>query len=230
MQISTLSKLVTAAHTYPRKAFQTVGIIVFLVFPLSAFAVPILNPSPANYADDDGSTLFLPNGATFYFEAFDPLAMLGLTSSFGFYRASDPSEMVTLFDSADDTGGVTQIAAVNFDFGVVLDVDSGVMEDSFTAGISEIGFFLEVDGHFTLYSEPDLNGGTDHMASFRSLFDPSSYFLAFLVPDGPPGVDESVYLTLTNGTPTAPIPAPSSTILMTLGLLMLATSRRRRVV
>lgn len=97
------------------------------------------------YAADDGSTAFSPEANAYFFEAFDPLPTIGITTSFGFYRVADPiGTKITVFDAADQAAP-DQIAWANFPFGGVFDVDAMVGQSLFTLGFGPVGFFLQLD-------------------------------------------------------------------------------------
>lgn len=225
MIMDRLAKPLTARTPRP---LALIALVVGFCFSLSANAI-ILNPGPGAYAEDEGVISFVPDSQTFFLEAFDALPSLNVVSRFGFYRLSDPATLISIF-SAEDQAAPDQIALADFGGGYVADIDEGVAESGFAPGLGPIGFFLELTGILTVYSDPALNGGDDFMAAFQSLTDPTSYFIGAEIPDGAGG-NATVYLALASGitaqaTTATAVPVGSSLALVLLGL-GLASSRRR---
>jgi len=199
----------------------------FLVYSAISSA-NIIVPDP-DFGDDDSSIFFSTADDVYFLEAFDALPSIGVEASFGFYMRGDITKKVTVFDNFDQAiGAPDQTAYASFsDVGgnFVFDLDEGVLQDTFTAGFDEIGFFLDLEGFYTVYSDPLDNGGFDLMETFPSLTDSSIYYVGAEIPDGSGGL-ATVYLALVSGISPASIPEPSTPLLMLSGLLFLLAKKR----
>jgi len=181
----TVSKRKTARRLLPRRcaaiagAFGVAAILV-LGFSESARAIP----TPADFNDDTGVELFTPLFDPFgALEIFDALGTAG-ASEFGFYFNGSPDDKITIFDTLDQT--FPQNALISFSSGLVVDLDEGVTQSTFTPAPanSVIGFYLTLfpgtTGALTGFTEAALNpGGTDFVQAFRSEFEPPTWFLNF---------------------------------------------------
>ena len=148
---------------------------------------------------------------------------IGVPSTFGFYFAgsdlSNPANLVPIFGPEDI--GPDQVAGIDFDLGIVVDIDAGIPQ-SFFSGSGPIGFFW-LSSVATLFTESALNGGLDVAAAFPSLGAPNEYLLAFEIPGGP-----TVAFEFLQGVRS--VPEPTTGLLMSVGvaaLLARAQSRRR---
>lgn len=198
-------------------------IMVFAVLFISVGAeATIINPNPATLGNDNGTELFLHGTSALSVEIFDLFGTLLPTGSrFGFYFASSPSTLITVFDGFDQTP--TQSALINFNLGRVTDVDAGALQSLFTPQAGPIGFFLQTPGtsSSTLYTQAALNPfGLDLAATFPSLSDPSFYLIGFET------ARETVLAFELVG-PLQPVPEPSTMLLVGAGLLAAYGLRRR---
>jgi hypothetical protein len=65
--------------------------------------------------------------------------------SFDFYLLGYTTKKVTIFDSLDQVSGApNQTAYVSFSDNYVWDSDEGVLQDTFSVGFDETGFFLDL--------------------------------------------------------------------------------------
>jgi hypothetical protein len=199
-----------------RSFVRILSCALILCLPVAATATII---NPPGYAADDGSTAFSPEANAYFFEAFDPLPTIGITTSFGFYRVADPSTKITVFDAADQAAP-DQIAWANFPFGGVFDVDAGVGQSLFAPGFGPVGFFLQLDvggALLTIFSDPALNAGLDLMATFPDLATPGAYMLGVETGDGS-GSLVTVYLATISGFRAIPEPMTAALVVLALGL------------
>jgi hypothetical protein len=213
-----------------KRWFARVVALVSFCVPLVGTAT-ITNPAPGTFGADDGSATYAPAVDTFFFEAFDATPALGVLSAFGFYRVADPSVRITVFDAADQ-GPPDQTAYANFVTGGVLDLDGGVVQNSFAPGAGAVGFFLDLDiggSLLTVYSEAALNGGFDLMAAFPSLGVPGAYMIGVELPDGRGGFATVYFASVSGFTAARTVPEPSVAALLLLGVALatVAGSRRR---
>ncbi len=188
-------------------------------------AAAMTNPDPVNYAADSEDAYVFVSNSVSAFEALDSFA-----GSFGFYFASDPGTLVTLF-AEDDQGG-TQTAAIDFGLGGVFDSDDGFApQAAFTgsAAPEPIGFWYSASG-FTFYSDPALNGGTDFAGTFSLFSDPFTTLVTF--EEASLGIFSMNALqgVLPVSAAIAPVPVPAALPLMlpVLGAGALRGMRRRQ--
>lgn len=195
----------------------------FILVSANATAI-ISNPDPGTWADDSGVETFTPGALTASIEIYDPFDVF---SVFGFYfvgtDVTNPSNLTIIFDQFDQ-GAPAQSALIDFTSGAVFDADDTVLQDTFTPGLGDVGFFLHVNGT-SLFTEAGLNpGGLDLSGTFTSLADPSNHLLSFEVDGTPIGFDLVIGFSAN-----ANAPEPSTIVLMllTLPMIGLVVSRRR---
>lgn len=198
--------------------------LIFILASANATAI-ISNPDPTSWADDAGVETFAPGVVAASIELYDPFDSF---SAFGFYfvgtDVTDVNNLTVIFDQLDQ-GGPGQSALIDFTSGDVFDADASVLQDTFTAGFGDVGFFLHIDGT-SLFTEAALNPfGLDLSGTFTSLGDSTSHLLSFEAPDGTPvGFD-----LILGFTANANVPEPSTfvLILLTLPMIGFVASRRR---
>ncbi len=196
--------------------------LAFLLASTNATAI-LSNPDPAIWADDTGVETFAPNALTASIEVFDPFDAITV---FGFYfvgtDVNDLNNLTVIFDQLDQ-GAPGQSALIDFSSGNVIDADASALQDTFTPGLGDVGFFLNVAGT-SIFTEAALNG-IDLSGTFTSLLDPTSHLLTFETPDGTPAGFDLIFGFTAN----ANVPEPSALALMLLTLPMLGfvVSRRR---
>ncbi len=223
------------AHTTPLMS----ALLTLCVFSASESAQAlILNPSPADYYNDVGEIAFTPSMLSAAFEIFDLPSAIGIPATFGFYRTAAPNTKVVIFDALDQ-GDPQPLnpavnyhqAAVNFGTGFVFDVDQGVVQSTFASGLDTIGFYLSLNlGTTTLnyHSDPALNAlGLDQMAIFKSKTVPNTYLIGTEVYSVGQGRFVTAYFSLIAGI--TAVPEPVALPLMSLGLISLWFSRRKRL-
>ncbi|MBW2281616.1 MAG: hypothetical protein JRG82_12810 [Deltaproteobacteria bacterium] len=161
--------------------------------------------------------------------SFEITDLLGPTfvSEFGFYYASDPGTITTIF-SADDQGPAAQVGAIDFVTGIVHDADAGVVESVFTPAAGPIGFVFSFDldpaapggEQQTAFSQTALNGGLDLVGTYASLAIPLDTLIT-LEFEG-----DTFAIELTQGV--EPIPEASSVISLCAGLLIVGMALLRQ--
>ena len=182
-------------------------------------------PGPGLGADDFAST-FVPNLNPIQLrhivlakETFDPVGT-AFTHEWGFYFTNDPSTRYPIFTTSDQAPPQQQ-AVVDFDNGIVVDLDASALEASFGPSLGEFGFYLSINfpsGPLLTFSDPALNGGTDTFASFPFLANPLFRQVAF-------EVNGQIYsLEVIDGA--LPVSEPMTAALLAGGLALLATRRR----
>jgi len=224
---------------FDRSGSLLAGVTLACTLLMSGEAAAILmNPNPAIFANDDGSTVFVPSDPVVAFERLDPLSDnpgLAIPTFFGFYFDGTDGvgeNAAVIFDNSDQ---VNNAAVVDFSLGRVFDFDEGAAQvgGAFTntpGGTGNIGFWLavlypgQVD-YTTFYTDPILNSGFDLAATFHELLDPSSYMTVFEVPFG---VDtlRLAYRAKIGGI-NAVTPEPSIFSLFGLGLVAMVLRRKR---
>ncbi len=193
--------------------------LLALLVSAPAWSVPT---APPGFMPDDGAELFnhlttvLSVQITDFGESGAPPGGWG----FGFYFASDPGTLITIFDPFDAAGSAT--ASIDFAAGVVTDLEDGSIQSTFTGSADPIGFWLAQDTSL-VYSQSSLNAGLiDPAFAFQSLAESFSYMIGFEAPDG-----EIISMQFVSGL-TAVVPEPTILALFGMGLLLLGLSRRRR--
>jgi len=188
-----------------------------LLFAAAGAQATVVNPAPGAFGPDDGTQAFIPNDLNASIELVDPLS-----GEFGFFFLSDFATLIPIFDSVDAAGDV---AAISFGAGVVYDVEDAAIQNTFTAGIAPVGFYLKIPSLPTIYTVNALNvAGLDLVATFPSLAPIDLYLLGFEFPT-PRGFVTLAY-ELTLGF--TPVPEPSTYALFFLGLLVIGIASRRR--
>jgi len=197
--------------------------LAFILASANAGAI-ISNPDPGTWADDAGVETFTPGALTASFEILDPFDSL---SVFGFYfvgtDVTDANNLTIIFDALDQ-GAPGQLAYIDFAAGNVIDADAAVLQDTFTAGLGDVGFFLHIDGT-SIFTEAGLNpGGVDLSGTFTSLADSANHLLSFEVPGALVGID-LIYGFSANTN--VPEPSMLALMLLTIPMIGFAASRRR---
>lgn len=191
----------------------------------SAVAIGSPSPIPLQFAPDDGTELFLPDGAVLSTEIFDAIGSF-TDSTFGFYFASDPSTLIPIFE-ATDIAPPSQSAAIDFGTGTVVDADLGALQNIFTPQAGAIGFYLDTPLTGTIFSEGALNAGGDQVGTYAFLTDDQVYLLGFETPDGTKLALEIVS-GLTAVRPGALVPEPAAAASFGVGMLIFGAAVRRR--
>ena len=196
------------------------ALIVASVLALSTWAVgaaPMTNPDPGLFENDiDGQGYFRSSGASLAWEIFD----LGDTqASFGFYPRSGPNPAVTIFEAADLA---LEYAIVSFADGYVYDVEDAAVQSTFAVPVGDFGFFLDLPGLGTFYSDPTYNpGGSDVFGAFPVIGQPGDYSFTFSA-----GGTVLAWELMTN---LQAVPEPGVIVLLGAGLVgLVGLSRRRR--
>jgi len=236
------------------KKHAAIGCLLILL-GAPVFATPIMdNPAPNIAGDDDGSTLFLPDSVAVSIEILDlgpllaggPFPVDGFGgSTFGFYFAHDPKNLITIFDPTDqnpDPGGPddsAQSALINFLTGEVTDVDEDATQSTFApATDSPIGFYLGLSDDLvdffgfdydTIFTQAFLNpDGVDRAGTFPLLSNPG-YLFGF-EGQNPFGDGGPITMGLHVTVNVTRVPEPSTAVLLLSGLLsLMLVSRRRRL-
>jgi hypothetical protein len=220
------------------KRFLIVSLIVLIAGTLctgQVNATPFSTPPPytiggttLTFGSDVDIGLFSPSSSVVSVELFDVADGFGTGSAFGFYFASNPANLYTIFGILE--GPAIQIATIDFANGQILDSDSGGIQSTFTAGSGNIGFFLLPiygSGLPILYTEPVLNPtGIDVSGTFPiiSTSESDDYLITYKLPiEGNP----TIYANLSFGV--TPVPEPSTFLFMAFGLGGLLIYKRRRM-
>ncbi|MCK9419574.1 MAG: PEP-CTERM sorting domain-containing protein [Nitrospirae bacterium] len=199
-------------------------LMAVLVMAGSATASIIGGPSPiSGFGNDNGTELFVPEQSVLNLELYD-FGSISTGSAFGFYfqgtDVNTAANRITIFDSGDETmADNLQYASINFNTGVVYDLDAPGVQSMFTPLGKDIGFFFSILGD-QIYTQSILNGDLDLSATFPSLTDPATYLIGF---ESKQGV--TLALEVTKGI--KPVPEPSSMLLLVSGLVGLAFFRKR---
>jgi hypothetical protein len=195
-------------------AIAFVGVLIFFGGDGAATLIP-----PPGFDPDDGTELFIPSDGVLNAEIWDLGAFL---VTFGFFYGTEPGTLIPIFGPEDETTiGDPQRALIDFDRGVVWDIDDAERQSSFFTDLgTDIGFYLAL-GSTTLYTVPSLNpGGVDLAATFPSLTNPDTYVIGFESESGIPLAYE-----LVSGI--TPIPEPATLLLLGSGLAGVAMYRRK---
>jgi len=216
-------------------------IISFIVLIACALCAGYVNatpfPTPPPYtiggntlyfgSDYDGPGHFSHSNSVVSVEIYDAADSLGSGSAFGFYFVNNPTNLYTIFGILE--GPAIQLATIDFTNGQILDSDSGGIQSTFPANSGNIGFFLLPiygSNYPLVYSDPSLNpNGVDVSGTFPiiSTSRTDDYALVFKVP----GTNTTLYGTIDYGL--APVPEPSTLLLLACGLGGLLIYKRRKL-
>lgn len=224
----------------PKTLFAcSLAISALALAPAVTNALPFVGqPAPvADYGADDGTELWRPNDVVLNVELYDGLGdTAGWKSSFGFYRESNPANLITVFSAEDQytTGDVrAQQALIDFARGIVIDYDEFldsddlVLESIFTPGDGAIGFFVHLEApssELTLYTQAELNtaiAGQDAFATWPNETMPDVYLLG--AEFGPQQM--GLRLDLVYGV--SAIPEPKAAVVFAFGFLVIGVALRR---
>jgi len=214
-----------------RLAAAFVLFVSFVLVAQPSIAVEVGSPSPlpALFGADDGSELFEPSGVVLSMEIWDAIGSF-TDSTFGFYYADDPTELIPIFEP-DDIAPPVQSAAVDFSGGRVWDGDEFRVQNTFTPKDEFIGFYIDSDALGTIYSEGALNAsGDEQVGTYALHVNPAIYLLGF---DN--GIDKQLAIEIVSGvTPVAServgsaVPEPTAAASFGVGLLVVGAALRRR--
>lgn len=144
------------------KLFSMILSVAVIVFAIAGNVSAVIIPNPrVGFLDEDlnDSGYFVHTDRAIAIEIVDPIdtsAHGGVI--FGFFfegvDVTDPSKLITIFDS-DDKGPVRQTVVIDFTENRVVDSDDGgVLQSAFT-GSGRIGFFLDPGPAFdTIFTVP----------------------------------------------------------------------------
>ena len=201
---------------------------------VNAAAASMTNPDPLIFGEDlnDNGYFSVTAPSLFATKVFDVgEQVLGTVSEFGiFRRGSDVTDLTSLIPifGADDLHD--QTAVVDFQNGIVVDVDQAAVQSAFGSG-RDFGFYMNVKAvGVTFYSDPALNfGGGDFFGVFPLLGNSGALALYFQVP-GPSGIDlvgVDVVNAIAPAASPVPVPAPVWLLGSACGLGGLLARRRR---
>ena len=184
------------------------------------------NPNPGTFADDTGDQLFAHGTGLFAFGLTAPTVAPSFAGPFvfGFFfddRPLIPSNFISLVSGG--TGVVNGSAVVNFSAGTVVNANG---TSTFTPDPSPIGFVFSFvfAGQTTVSLLSTLNtlnpGGLDLVGTFPLLSNPQFFLIEGRLPVPLTSVDTfDVGITVVG--PLAPVPEPSTTALLSIGLAAL---------
>lgn len=193
--------------------------------------LPPLPPGVTVGADIDGTGLFDPFNSVLNIEIFDFAEQITsgrFGTQFGFYYGSDPSTLIPIFDSGDNT---FESASVNFGSGIITDPNDIFDVLTFTPQAGSIGFYTTAPFVGTRFTQASENGGVDFSAAYpvfgtlpngTPLID--AYLIGFTIT---PGVISPLYASVTGPLTPSPIPLPGTFFLLLTGLAGVAQFRRR---
>lgn len=201
----------------------------------SASALSITPPPGSPLLPDDGSEAYCPcdqdpnplvtRNVVLLREGYDPISA-SIPHEWGIYFLEDPDTLIPVFTSEDTPapGPLNPRAAIDFNNGRVVDLDTMTVEYSFTPTLCCFGFYLKIEGQDPVltYSQATLNdGGVDTFASFPHMTQANFRVVAF-------EIDEQV-LSIDTVNGACVIPEPSVALLVGSGLALMAGRRRRPI-
>lgn len=220
------------------KKFMIISFIALIACTLCAGyvnATPYPTPPPYTIggttlyfgSDYDGPGHFSHGNSLVSVEIYDAADSLGSGSAFGFYFVNNPSNLYTIFGILE--GPAIQLATIDFANGQILDSDSGGVQSTFPTSSGTIGFFLLPiygSNYPLVYTDPSLNpNGIDVSGTFPIISSSRTddYALVFKVP----GTNTTLYGTIDYGL--APVPEPSTLLLLAAGMGGLLIYKRRKL-
>lgn len=210
--------------TTNKKIHKLILTFTLFLLGLSAAHATIINPLPGDYNPDNGAELFTPAAQVGSIEFYDLAGNItpGAGSNFGFYFASTPSTLIPIFTAADQ-GFATGLALIDFNLGIVGDLDAGAVLTSFT-GTGDIGFYLALNGLPIMHTEAQHNPfGLDLAATFSSKTIPDTYLIGFETFDD---TGNSIQLAFEVVSGITAVPEPGTLLLMLGGLVTLVLRRQ----
>lgn len=216
-----------------RSALQLVLAAGLLLCAGTASAISI-SPAPGSgLGQDDQADIFCPcdldpnptvnHHIVTVRESYDGIAA-AIPHEWGIYFASDPGTLIPVFTAADSGPG-REGATIDFDNGIVTDLETLLVEFTFAPQIAKFGFYLRIDpangGGVLTFSQAALNGGLDTFGSFPSLANPAYRVVAFEVNSRIAAIEAAA------GVCVPAVPEPVTAAMLAGGLVVLASRRRR---
>ncbi len=235
----------TSISAQKRFVFALLGCCVGALANAAPVIVP--DPAPGAFGPDIGGTgLFSPDPLLISLEVLDTGASLGFGGAeFGMFYSSAPGTLIPIFQTTDqdpDPGGpgsITQSAIVDLTSGQVTDGDEGVLQNTFTPGTGQVGFYLKLSdilasvfGVSPIFTDPTLNLGGEDMSATFPVLDPSvqkAYLLGFGAID-PNDVSQTTTTLGYYAVIGLTVPEPATLLLLVpmIGMILGAGTRGRR--